>query len=70
MGRSIGNSALACKERNGNIMLRARGLPWTRAFQAGIVRCERKGSRPEIYVKKPECPARKSRDKWAKGLFL
>jgi hypothetical protein len=64
-------------------MLRARGLRWTRAFRAVIYVVNARGSKAEIYVKKPECPARKSRpslkgestpkgrgDKWAKGPFL
>ena len=31
---------------------------------------ELKGKTGLGYVKKPECPARKSGDEWAKGLFL
>ena len=31
---------------------------------------EIKGKTGLGYVKKPECPARESGDKWAKGLFL
>ena len=43
MARSIGEFAVACQERSWHIILRAGGLGWTRASQAGVVRCERKG---------------------------
>ena len=68
MGRSIRNSALVCQERNGHIMLRAGGLPWTRAFRVGIVGCERKGEQARDLPAFAESPVRKGVDECEKGI--
>jgi len=39
------------QERNGRIMLRGRGLRWTKAVRTGIVRCERKGEQAQDLVR-------------------
>jgi hypothetical protein len=38
LGRNIGDSGLVCQGQTWHIMLRARGLRWTKAFRAGIAR--------------------------------
>ena len=43
MGRSIRGSGVVCQGKTWRRMLGTGGLGWTRASQAGVVRCERKG---------------------------
>jgi hypothetical protein len=43
MWRSIRESGFVCQGRSRHIILRTGGLGWTKASQAGVVRCERKG---------------------------